>query len=213
MTRPLDIAGSALDEAKEIPKDTVVEDPNGRLTEALHQLNVLLERAAGGRSTEKLYQAFRVVRDDIRRSSEIQQLASNANAFLQRGLQDSTFADSEEFDSQKEELMQRWRAILNAETPESQKFKTDVQGLNTELEALQDALRNDVALNRLRLAIEKFSKDMASAAVEGTVITQTSLPWIWKDLLNVYLPLVLDYVKGIPIPRSAYFNHRIEEHF
>ena len=66
---------------------------------------------------------------------------------------------------------------------------------------------------KLRVAIEKFGKDMASAAVEGTVISQTSLPWIWKDLLNVYLPLSLDYVKGIPIPRSAYFNHVIEECF
>jgi hypothetical protein len=201
MTKPLDLADSAPDKANEISKDNIIDDPNGQLTEALRQLNTVLERLAGGKSTQNLRDAFRTVRDDIRGNSEVRKLVSDANAFVHRGLEDSQFAQSDEFDTQKEDLMNRWRALLNAETPESQKLKADTQALQTELDAFQQATQNDAALNRLRVSMEKFGKDLAKAAADGAVLSQTSIPWIWKDMLNVYLPLALDYVKGIPIPR------------
>jgi len=208
VTKPLDLADSAPDKISK--EDNIVEDPSGRLPEAFRQLNTVLERLAGGKSTQNLHDTVRIVRDDIRDNSELRQLVSDANTFVHRGLEDSQFAESEQFDSQKDDLMNRWRTILNAETPESKKLKTDMEALQRELEAFQEAIQNDAALNRLKVAMEKFGKDLAKAAADGAVMSQTSIPWIWKDILNVYLPLALEYVKGIPIPRTEYKDDDVE---
>lgn len=82
--------------------------------------------------------------------------------------------------------------------------------MQRELEEFQVALKQDEDLRRLAAAYQQFAKDMAKATAEGAKISQTTLPWIWMDVLNVYLPLALEYVKGIPIPRTEYKDEKIE---
>jgi molecular chaperone GrpE (heat shock protein) len=131
----------------------------------------------------------------------VRQLFTDTNAFFRKALQDNEFVQSDTFDEQKDDFMRRWRAILDAETPESRKLKEDTQQLQRELEDFQVALKEDKNLRRLAAAYEQFGKDTAKATAEAAKISQTAIPWMWTDVLNVYLPLVLEYVKGIPIPR------------
>lgn len=80
-------------------------------------------------------------------------------------------------------------------------MKEDNQKLQKEIEEFQTALKQDKDLRRLAAAYQQFGKDTAKAAAEGAKISQTNIPWMWQDVLNVYLPLALEYVKQIPIPR------------
>jgi hypothetical protein len=200
VNRSLDTVDQVSNKLHESSLDGTVSDPTGRLSIALRHLNTLIERLAGGKSTQQMVDYFQAG-EDIRRNSEAREIFSETIRFTRKSLEDTDFVQSEVFDRQKSDISQRWHSIVNAETPESRQLKADIENLRDEAEELQAALARDPSSKRLRVAFEKFGKDVAKVTTEDTVVAEANIPWIWKDILNVYLPLALEYVKDIPIPR------------
>jgi hypothetical protein len=201
VNKSLDTVDQVSNKLHETSLDGTVSDPTGRLSIALRHLNTLFERLAGGKSTQQMVDHFRKAGEDIRCNSEAREIFSETIRFARKSLQDTNFVQSEEFDRQKSDISQRWRSIVNAETPESRQLKSDIENLRDEVEEFQAALARDPSSKRLRVAFDKFGRDVAKVPTKDTVVAEANIPWIWKDILNVYLPLALEYVKDIPIPR------------
>ncbi|PVG01903.1 hypothetical protein CPB86DRAFT_780775 [Serendipita vermifera] len=210
MNKSLDTADQVPNKLDESPLDGKVSDPNKHLSTALSQLNTFVERLAGGKSTKDIVDSVRKIGDDIRNHSEARQISSDTIQFTRRSLADSEFVQSQDFDTQKSQISQRWRSVMNADAPESRQLKSDVEKLGGVVEEFQTALGNEQRVQRLRSAFDKFGKDVAKVAAEGTAVAMTDIPWIWKDILNVYLPLALEYIKSIPIPRTEFRDDVIE---
>ncbi|PVG01902.1 hypothetical protein CPB86DRAFT_24838 [Serendipita vermifera] len=190
--------------------DRVISDPNGQLSTALHQLNTFLERLSGGKSTQSIVDYIRRVGKDIRYHTEARQVLPEALQFVHQSLSDAEFVRSDEFDNQKLAISRKWRSMVNADAPESRLLKSDIEKFRDVVDDFQTTLVNEPCLKRLRIAFDKFGKGVAEIISEGTTVAHAEMPWVWKDIITVYLPLALDYIKNIPIPRTEYKDHDIE---
>lgn len=213
VNKSLDMVDQATEAAQKSSVESNVNDQNGQFSQAMRHFNTFIERLAGGKSTETLQEAVKRLGRDLKSNQEGRDLLSEAIAFARRSLHDSEFVDSEEFDKQKDSLVKRWRSMVHAQTAESKRLSTDLQAVQDELDVLTTGMKEDKALNNLKNAHERLAKDLAKAAADAGMAGQVGVgmvPWLLKDLLNVYLPLLIDYVKQIPIPRTEYKDSDVE---
>lgn len=101
--------------------------------------------------------------------------------------------------------------MLDQDSDFGRSWKEDVEAMKVQIKKVQDGLRNDEDLNRLREAHLKLGEAIENGLIEtggqattGMQAVMDQLTWFWQDLFRVYLPRLLSMMKDIPIPRTEY---------
>jgi hypothetical protein len=81
------------------------------------------------------------------------------------------------------------------------KWNADVERLDRESRELNEAIKRDGSLNRLKDAHVKLAQDVANAASAAGKLAIGQAPWMWHDIADVLLPRVFALIKQIPLPR------------
>ena len=113
------------------------------------------------------------------------------------------YASSEEAESKRQELWERWKTILEKDD----KWRKAVDGVKNELQKLEAELKKDEDLNRVKEAHEKFEIGMKDGFVEAQTGMQAAVEqatWFWQDLFKVYIPRVFSKMRDVPVPRFIF---------
>lgn len=200
-----------LDTAADVNQNTdihsFVEDPTEEkhLHKALTGLRALAERGSGDKSLDDLFKHVRSCAADIRSDPDTKAWFETFFEHARKSLEEPDYGRSAEALNKGEWLRVRWEELRDADSDVGRKWKSDVEALEKEVEAFQARVSDTPSLTRLRQAHAKFAADLAEAtavgAASGISSAVTQSIWVYQDFVNVYLPRVLGFTKGMPIPR------------
>jgi hypothetical protein len=200
-----------LDTAADVNKGTdlhtFVEDTTEEqhLHKALTGLRALAERGSGDKSLDDLFACVRACAADIRSDPDTKAWFDEFFAHARRSLEEAGYARSDEAAARGAFLRDRWAELLDADSDTGRKWKSDIDALNVQVDEFQARIRDTPTLAAVKAAHAKFASDLGEAtSVAGGVGIQAALTqsiWVYQDLMNVYLPRILGFTKGMPIPR------------
>ncbi|KAF8638388.1 hypothetical protein AX17_002249 [Amanita inopinata Kibby_2008] len=186
--------------------------PEQHIPKSLNLLRTLLEHLSN-RSLEPFLDRLRACVVSITHDEQLRQWFSDFFELSQKTLGEPGFAGSEESSKTREELSARWKKLLDEDT----QWKSDVEGLQKELDDIQTGLNSDKDLVRLKMAHNKLSKDLQLGLLDVSTAAQTGMEaaveqatWFWQDIFKVYIPRFLEMLKNVPIPRTEYKDAEIE---
>lgn len=188
----------------------LIQDPTGRVPVALEKLRTLVERFAGGKSLNDLFQAAAACAADIREDRDVRQWFDENEKFVRRSMDDPGYLRSEERAQRREQLRRRWEELKHQDTDVGRRWAADVQRLQRECEVFEDAVKRDGSLQRLKNAHVALSKHILNAAPTAGKFVTGQASWIWDDLAGVLLPRVFAMLKEIPLPRTEYVDSDVE---
>ncbi|KAF9523026.1 hypothetical protein CPB83DRAFT_68008 [Crepidotus variabilis] len=190
--------------------------PEQHIPKALEALKTVVERLAGT-SLDPLIQKIRSCANEVVRDQDLKAWFDEFFAFSRKNLGESGYSSSDEAQAKRKELRVRWRTLLEKD----QKWQKAVDEVKVEWEKVEQGLKNDEDLNKLKEAHGKLGSDIESGLVEAgneaqdkakdamqTVIDQAT--WFWQDLFRVYVPKFFAKMRDVPIPRTEYKDPDIE---
>jgi hypothetical protein len=189
---------------------TFVDDPTEEkhLHKALSGLRVLAERGSGDKSLDDLFAAVRSCAADVKSDPDTKAWFDKFFEHVSKSLKEPGYARSPEAQNQGEWLRIRWAELRDLDSDVGHKWKADLDVLQTQVSEFQARVQDTPAISRVKRAHAKFATDIGEAtAAAGSVGIQSALTqslWVYQDLVNVYLPRVLGYTKGVPIPRLVH---------
>lgn len=183
----------------------IIDDPSGRVSNAMNCFNTFMERLAS-KSSNDVLGALRVTARDIKEDPELRRFFDDAHDFMRRSLSEPTYVRSEEHGQQRRELSERWKQLQTGE--QHRKWHDDLERLRREYRDFFTRIENDPDVKRVHEASLLLGKDVANAALSLKEAALGKANWLWEDITDVYLPRALEYLKGTPIPRygSRYFS-------
>lgn len=206
----------SLDNAGDVNKDTSLEafindpTPDQHLLKGIRGLRAGLERLAGGKSLDDLFNALRVCGVDIQQDESIRSLCDRSLKHARRCVDESGYVRSEEANEASEQLRREWKELSDKDSKKGRKWKEDVGKVKVEAEEFEQAISRDADLRKVRAAHSKLGNDLEeSLIVAGSTGLQTMMekaPWFWQDLFNFHLPNAVSMLKDIPIPRYAVYS-------
>ncbi|KAJ3501731.1 hypothetical protein NLJ89_g9206 [Agrocybe chaxingu] len=186
--------------------------PEQHIPKALTLMRVLIERLAGT-ELEPLFQCARGCSNTIVRDDELKAWFDDFVRTTRKNLAEPGYARSDEAQSKRRELRVRWRTLLEKD----EKWRAAVDNVKVELGKIDEGLRNDEDLNRLKASHQKLGDDLERGLTEVGKEAQTGMQaaieqatWFWQDLFKVYIPRVLSKMRDLPIPRTEYKDSDIE---
>lgn len=197
----------SLDNVDRTSIDEIVHDPSGHIPAAIKCINTLLERLAGGKSTTRLKDSFRVVLIDIRDDPELRRYFDDVHNFSRRTLQEPNYARSQEHEQRRQELRERWKQLQSGEN--RRKWHDDSEHLRDEMNDFFGRIQNDSDVRRVQEAAVVFGNDLAEAVKDLSTAATGNANWLWQDAMDVLLPKVVDTLKEIPIPRTEYKDSEV----
>jgi hypothetical protein len=175
------------------------------LHKALSGLRVLAERGSGDKSLDDLFGAVRTVAADIRSDPDTKEWFDSFFEHTGKTLKEPGYSRSPEAQNKGEWLKIRWDELKDADSDVGHKWKKDVDALQKELDEFEQRIKDTPTVARVQAAHSKFATDLGTAvsagAGQGMQAAITQSLWVYQDFVNVYLPRVLGYTKGMPIPR------------
>jgi hypothetical protein len=198
--------------AQFITLDSFVDDPTGRVPNAIRMLRTVAERFAGGKPLDDLFSAVNRCMQDLRDDQELKQYFNDYFRHVRKTLHQPEYAKSEECKNDTQKLSQRWKELTSFDSDARRKFNKDFAMVNKEINEYNDRFQADEDIVRLRQAYQKladtFSQAMTTLGGTGGVVDQYS--WMMQDMLNAYVPRVLSMIKSVPIPRVEYKDPEAE---
>jgi hypothetical protein len=190
-----------------------VDDPTEEkhLHKALSGLRVLAERGSGDKSLDDFFGAIRTIAADIKSDPDTKAWFEKFFEHSRKSLEQPGYARSPESQNQGEWLRIRWNELRDADSDVGRKWKSDIDLVQKEISEFQARVRDTPTIERVKRAHAKFASDLGEAtgvAAGGIQTAITQSLWVYQDLVNVYLPRVLGYTKGFPIPRSVSRLHQ-----
>ncbi|KAJ3856188.1 hypothetical protein EV368DRAFT_32982 [Lentinula lateritia] len=193
--------------------DSLVDDntTDKHITKALQAIETLLSRLAHTDSLSKLVSTVRKCAVDIRDDQDLRSWFDDFFTHLRRDLDESGYIRSDENKRVRKDLRIRWKDILDQDSEFGRTWKNDVEAMKGQIQKIQNGLKSDEDLKRLRDAHLKLGEAIEIGLIEVGDQAQTGmqaiveqLTWFWQDLFRVYLPRALNMMKDIPIPRTEY---------
>ncbi|KAJ3868020.1 hypothetical protein EV359DRAFT_33186 [Lentinula novae-zelandiae] len=193
--------------------DSLVDDntTDKHITKALQAIEKLSSRLAHTDSLSKLVSAIRKCAVDIRDDQDLRSWFDDFFTHLRRDLDESGYIRSDESKRVRKDLRTRWKDMLDQDSEFGRTWKNDVEAMKGQIHKIQNGLKSDEDLNRLRDAHLKLGEAIETGLIEVGDQAQTGmqaiveqLTWFWQDLFRVYLPRALSMMKDIPIPRTEY---------
>lgn len=192
--------------------DSLVDDNTAdkHITKALQAIETLLSRLAHTDSLSKLVSTIRKCAVDVRDDQDLRSWFDDFFTHLRRDLDESGYIRSDESKRVRKDLRTRWKDMLDQDSEFGRTWKNDVEAMKCQIQKIQNGLKSDVDLNRLRDAHLKLGEAIETGLIEVGDQAQTGmqaiveqLTWFWQDLFRVYLPRALSMMKDIPIPRYS----------
>ncbi|KAJ4466871.1 hypothetical protein C8J55DRAFT_439193 [Lentinula edodes] len=193
--------------------DSLVDDntTDKHITKALQAIETLLSRLAHTDSLSKLVSTIRKCAVDIRDDQDLRSWFDDFFTHLRRDLDESGYIRSDENKRVRKDLRIRWKDMLDQDSEFGRTWKNDVEAMKDQIQKIQNGLKSDEDLNRLRDAHLKLGEAIETGLIEAGDQAQTGmqaiveqLTWFWQDLFRVYLPRALSMMKDVPIPRTEY---------
>ncbi|KAF8828118.1 hypothetical protein HHX47_DHR4000617 [Lentinula edodes] len=193
--------------------DSLVDDntTDKHITKALQAIETLLSRLAHTDSLSKLVSTIRKCAVDIRDDQDLRSWFDDFFTHLRRDLDEPGYIRSDENKRVRKDLRIRWKDMLDQDSEFGRTWKNDVEAMKGQIQKIQNGLKSDEDLNRLRDAHLKLGEAIETGLIEVGDQAQTGmqavveqLTWFWQDLFRVYLPRALSMMKDIPIPRTEY---------
>ncbi|KAJ3918260.1 hypothetical protein F5877DRAFT_42933 [Lentinula edodes] len=193
--------------------DSLVDDntTDKHITKALQAIETLLSRLAHTDSLSELVSTIRKCAVDIRDDQDLRSWFDDFFTHLHRDLDESGYIRSDENKRVRKDLRIRWKDMLDQDSEFGRTWKNDVEAMKGQIQKIQNGLKSDEDLNRLRDAHLKLGEAIETGLIEVGDQAQTGmqavvehLTWFWQDLFRVYLPRALSMMKDVPIPRTEY---------
>ncbi|GJJ13345.1 hypothetical protein Clacol_007597 [Clathrus columnatus] len=197
----------SLDSSEKNSIQDIIDDPTGRVSNALKCLNTLMERLAS-KSSDDLLNALRATIRDIKEDPELHKYFDDLHDFMRRSLVEPTYVRSEEHERHRKDLNERWKRLQSGE--QHRKWHDDVDRLRREYREFFTRIENDTDVRRLHEASLVFGKDFVEAAATLQEVALGHANWLWQDISDVYLPRLIEKLQGIPIPRTEYKDDTTE---
>ncbi|THU95239.1 hypothetical protein K435DRAFT_779121 [Dendrothele bispora CBS 962.96] len=215
---------------------TVKDDPN--LQTSLSQLRALLERLANGKSLQDhVWDPVNALIDDAQRDSELREWWSRVTDYIEKVLLTPGYIMEPACNTRGNELLDEGRrfygsgkddegedpyqadttgATQTGEPRMSREEREAVRGkyrehLDRVFEGLGNwlsGIREDPLNKRLGTDVQRFAKDLLfSDDGEGQLVFKAEL---WNDVRDVIVPMLVDRVGYIPIPRIEYTDDALD---
>ena len=176
--------------------------PEQHIPKALTLLRTLVERLTNA-PLEPLIQKLRTCATSILKDSELKGWFDDFFNCARQNLAEPGYARSEEAESKRQELCERWKTTLEKDD----KWRKAVDSVKNELKKVEAELKKDEDLNRVKEAHEKFGMDIEEGFVEAEIGVQAAVEqatWFWQDLFKVYIPRVFSKMRDVPVPRFVF---------
>ena len=176
--------------------------PEQHIPKALDDLRTLVERLANA-PLEPLIQEARTCVRSILKDTELKAWFNDFFSCARQNLSEPGYARSEEAQSKRYELCERWRTLIEKDD----KWKKAVDNVKFELQKIEAGLKKDEDLNSVKYAHEKFGRDMEEGLAEAGTGMHAAIEqatWFWQDLFKVYVPRVLSKMRNVPVPRFIF---------
>ncbi|ODN78898.1 hypothetical protein L202_04426 [Cryptococcus amylolentus CBS 6039] len=170
------------------------------ITDAVTQFRVLLERFANGQSIEPILNALDQVYTDIQNDSELRSWFSTFNEYIHKVLLEPGYILDEDSDREAVALRDSGKRFF------TDKYKSHQELLFDEVQVWATAFGKDPLNVRLGDDVKRFTKDLLFNS-EGNL---TFKPKLWNDVRTILLPLLLEQVTYVPIPRAEYSDPNID---
>ncbi|TFK35889.1 hypothetical protein BDQ12DRAFT_634780 [Crucibulum laeve] len=198
-----------------ITLSTFIADPTPEqhIPKAISLIRTLLERLAGT-SLEPLITKLRSSIASVLQDPDLKAWFNDFFESAKKNLSEAGYARSKEAQKQRKELRVRWRTLLEKD----EKWKKSVEDVKAEWARVENGLKNDKDLQKVREAHQELGDDVESGLIKaGSETAKTGLQaamdqatWFWQDLFKVYVPSVLSKLRDVPIPRTEYKDPEIE---
>ncbi|WVN90208.1 uncharacterized protein L203_105444 [Cryptococcus depauperatus CBS 7841] len=167
---------------------------------ATDQFRTLLERFANGRSLDGVLDALDQIYTDSKNDSELREWFSNFNDYIHKVLLEPGYILDEDSDREAIALRDSGKRFF------TDKYKAHQEQLFDELQLWFTAFGKDPLNARLGDDIKRFTKDLLFNS-EGNLAFK---PKLWNDVRQVLLPVLLENVTYVPIPRAEYSDPNID---
>ncbi|KAK7458027.1 hypothetical protein VKT23_009935 [Stygiomarasmius scandens] len=206
---------------------SVREDPNFQTT--LSQLRALLERLANGKSLQDhVWDPINALIDDAQRDAELREWWSKVGDYIEKVLLTPGYIMEPTSNTRGRELLDEGRRFYGSgKDDEGEDPYADGQKITeTEREAVRGkyrehldrvfeglgnwlaGIREDPLNKRLGTDVQRFTKDLLfSEDGEGQLVFKREL---WNDVRDVIVPMLIDRVGYIPIPRIEYTDDALD---
>jgi len=187
--------------------------PEQHATKALNLFSTLLERLAGGKQFSPLFSAMRQCALDIREDPDLKEWFNEFFTYSHRSLNEAGYSSSDEAKRIRKDLNTRWNKMLHGESEGAKRWTRDIERVKKEVATIDEAMKNDKDLERVRKAHARFGTEAVRTAAEAEKAGASMLDqatWFWQDGFKVYLPKFLKMLKDVPIPRTEYKDDEVE---
>ncbi|KAG8824097.1 hypothetical protein FRC19_002552 [Serendipita sp. 401] len=171
------------------------------LQQAWQELRVLLERFAGGRSLDPIFDAIQRIWDDAREDEQFRAWWGRADTFVRRTLLEPGFILTPQFNTQS-------NVIFHDEAKEffDERYRPHRELLVNSGKDWVDGWSAD-PLNK------KMANQWAGLVKDLLMSENGNLVWkggLWKDIRHVIVPTLVQKVGYIPIPRIEYTDDKLD---
>ncbi|TPX36624.1 hypothetical protein SmJEL517_g01131 [Synchytrium microbalum] len=171
-----------------------VADPNIR--QAQHELFKLVENFANGQSLEPLFDSLFNIRSSMNSDRELRGLAHDVAHFLESSLKDPDFIEDQDYTYKGSQLINRARRIL------LDKYKVDTKNALDSIQAVLDGFSSDELTQKFGQDVRVLTQDLFLDE-NGRITIKTSLI---SDVFSVILPIVIEQIRYLPIPRIEHVD-------
>ena len=169
-------------------------------TESLRALKTIMENLAQGYSLNKLLLALGNVHEYIKNDKYKKEYARKINRYLYKVLKDPQYIQSEEYIDTGMELLDEGYLTFSKKYSHQDYFQSELENVLVESSQYIDSLVSDPLTKRFSDCLVQLSKDVFMNR-NGKLAFKKDL---FKDIITMTLPIVVQNIKYIPISRLEY---------
>lgn len=170
------------------------------LNAAMSELRTLLERFANGTSMNGVFDASNALIDDARRDEEFRNWFHRLNTYIRKVLLEAGFVLEDDCNREGNQILESGRQFWD------QKYKEHFDNLFDAIGKWFSAMGEDPLNKRFGEDWARLTRDLLFDS-EGSLKFKTDL---WSDIRNVILPMMVQQVGYLPIPRVEYTDDALD---
>ncbi|KAN0063714.1 hypothetical protein ACQY0O_003764 [Thecaphora frezii] len=179
----------------------------GNVATAESSFRTLIERFANGRPTQPILDAVDQLYADAKNDSELREWFQRLDQYIRRALLEPGFILKDEANTQARQLQESGKKFfVAADGRDRGKYACHKDRLFDEVTVFFKAMAEDRLNKKLGSNLTQLTRDLLLDA-EGRLTFKSHL---WKDVVQVILPDVLEHVGTVPLPRMEYSDYKTQ---
>ncbi|KAI9497518.1 hypothetical protein BDB00DRAFT_784840 [Zychaea mexicana] len=170
------------------------------LSAAQDEIKAIIEDWAQGRSLDPLIHGVDILIKDVKSDPDLRQCYDQSTQYLRRLLQEPNYVNNDQSTEDGKYLINRMREL----TRDRHRDHTDF--LINEAKAYMSSLEDDPMARELEMRFKQIHNDLWLDENGNTAFK----PQLLTDMRLTLLPVALEFVKFLPIPRIEYSDKQID---